>query len=425
MERLNARMSGFMTRRDNLALVIQCGPNEAAAVLRAIQGVDESSGSDFFHVFAEAFTDPASYVQTVVSSFAKEHDRTRKAMPEAGLVPWPEVPAPIKDARRPPLDRMKDLMVFARSLLPAGGGGLLGWALLPLTIADTAGWASFCVALLKHDWPYPWCRGMRIYLRDLVDPPALTMATLEAPRVDHCLVDLGPKIVEEGFKEDAADPELPLEYRYNCVLILAGMDQSHQRYDAAMEKYECVFRGATNIYNPVLATAALNGMGEVNEKKGEDDKAARCYAAALESSAASPVPTNPAVFIATLNCANLALRKEQWADAEQYYGLAEHMAAIQSDPRTRVSCMENRGVAIYMQQRVPEAFKVWDSAEYSAVAGNNHDLAESVLRKELEHYRLIKDEQGIASTQLRIAQVQRRDPLPSTNGSSNGAGSSA
>ena len=42
------------------------------------------------------------------------------------------MPAPIKDARRPPLDRMKDLMVFARSLLPAGGGGLLGWALLPL-----------------------------------------------------------------------------------------------------------------------------------------------------------------------------------------------------------------------------------------------------------------------------------------------------
>jgi hypothetical protein len=413
MERINARMSGFMTQREDLALVVQCGDNEAAVVLRAVQGVDESSPSDFVHVFADAYTEPVSYVQAVVKTFETEHNRTRKAMPKAGLAPWPELPAPIRDVKRPPLDRMRDLMVFARSLLPKGGGGLLGWALIPLKIMDVAGWAAFCAALIKHDWPYPWCRGMRIYLRDLPEPPALSMATLEAPRVDHCLVDLGPDVIEKGLKEDAGDESLPLEQRLNCVLVLAGMDQSHRRYDGAMEKYECVFRSAVKIYNPVLATAALNGMGEVNEKKGDDDKAARCYAAAMESSGASTTPTNPAVFIATLNSANLAQKRQQWEDSEQYYNLAEHMAAAQSDPRTRIACMEQRGVAIYMQKRVPEAIQVWESAQSSAVAGGNSDMARSILNKELDHYRFAKDDQRANETQRRIAQL----PLaPAQNG---------
>ncbi len=410
MERLNTRMSAFMTQREDAALVVQCDDNAAAIVLRSIQGVDESSRSDFFFVFPETFVEPAAYVEAIFVNFAAEHASTRAGMPALGLAPWPEIPAGLRNPAQPPIPRLREIMSFARSLLPRQGNPLLGWVMFPLAIADTAAWAAFAAELLRHDWPYPWLRGMRIYLRDMVNPPPLTAATLEAPRVDHCYVDLSNEIIEKGLQEDAGDPTLPVETRLNCVLILGGMDQSHRRYDDAIVKYDCVLRSATKLQNQVLAVAALNGLGEVMEKKGEDDRADKYFGAAITSSEGAPVPTNPALFMATLNSANLALRTQRWADAEHYYAAAEQMANVQSSPRTRVECMENRAVALYMQQKVPEALALWDFAEHCARGGEHFDLAERILRKALDHYRLLSDEPGISRTESRIASAQRREP---------------
>jgi len=281
-------------------------------------------------------------------------------------------------------------------------------------------WASFIAELVKHEWPYPWCHGMRMYIRDLVQPPSVTVATLEAPRVDHCLVELGPDIIEKGLKEDAADPDLPIATRLNCVLILGGMDQSHRRYDDALKKYDSVLRCAIKTDNQILATAALNGIGETLEKKGDNVGAERYYGAAIENSTTGPAPTNPAVFIATLNAANLAFKQEQWAEAEQYYIAAEQMSNVQSSPRTRVECMENRGVCLYMQQKVHEALTLWDFADACAVGGEFYGNAERIVQKRLDHFRHVKDDQNIYRSETRIAELRKlaaaNEPQPATSG---------
>lgn len=401
------RLASFMEQGDHVALVVRCGQAEAPVVLRGVQGVDEVSASDLFWVWGDRFVTAGAYVKMIAAVFSAEIDRVRAAQATEGMPVWPEVPANVRAAVGPPVQAMRNLMVYARSLIPHHSG-LLGWGLIPMEVVDPAGWTAFASELVKHEHPFPWCHHMRMYLRDMADPPLLTQATKGKPRIDHCWVDLSHATIEQGLKEDAADDTLPLGDRMQAVLMLAGIDQSHKRHDDALNKYRLVATYAGKVNNPPLAAAAYNGMGETYEAMNRPQDAQKAYGVATQAAGEGGVPAAPVMLNTMLNTGNLAYKQERWGDAEGAYQNAEHLAGLQSSPKTRVQCMEQRGVAVYMQGRKDEALSVWDTAIVSARAGGFPDLEESVLGKQRDHYMAIKDDAGVARTEQRIAEARSR-----------------
>jgi hypothetical protein len=211
-----------------------------------------------------------------------------------------------------------------------------------------------------------------------------------------------------------------------ATVMLAGMDQSHKRHEDALTKYRLVARYAEKTNQPALAAVAFNGMGETYEKMGEPEKAERMYGTALESSSEGDPPATPVMLNAMLNNANLAMVQERWPDAEGYYKSAEPLAFMQNATETRIRCMEQRGVAVYMQKRQQEALHLWEVGSSGARECNFPALEQSILKKQRDHYAFVKDDAAVARLDVRIADAASRTPPPAVyahahaNGASHG-----
>src|SRR6476661_7571030 len=210
---LEARLKGFVDQRDDLALVVTCTDEECVVVLKSLEGIDEASASEMFWVVSDAFRDAGSYVSGIVNGFAVKHGGVRLSMEREGFPPWPELPAAVLDEARKPADRLRELMIFSRSLLPATDGFVAAWCLIPLSIVDRAGYASLLAELLRHEFPQPWCHHLRFYVRGDPADPTLPAALRPIPRVVWYRPPLGQDDMQRAMDEETADQSLPLDRR--------------------------------------------------------------------------------------------------------------------------------------------------------------------------------------------------------------------
>src|SRR5262249_60035762 len=87
-------------------------------------------------MFADNFTDPLEYADTVVNVFQQKHRAVCELMKQEGPIAWPDAPPSVFDASQDPVQRLRELMVYARSLLPAREGHRLVWSFFPLGIVS-------------------------------------------------------------------------------------------------------------------------------------------------------------------------------------------------------------------------------------------------------------------------------------------------
>lgn len=406
MQRLNARLAAFLEQREAVVLRIRCGAAEAPVVLRAIQGVDEGSGSDLFWVFPEDFVEPISYAEAVVQSFVRAHEELRDLQKKEGLAVASPVPDDALVATRPPVARLRTLMMFSRSLLPVKDGGFAAWALFPLEVQNPVAWSIFNTQLMEHEWPFPWCHHLRVYLRE--SPAIVPPVGVPPPRSEECSVDLGPDVIAQGFVEDADDESLPLQTRMNAVLILGGLDQSHRRFDAAIKKYDLVLRYAMAADVPVLACAALNQMAETWKMQGDRVRALGCCNAALVAGSAQAITAGPALLNASVTAGHLATDSALWPEAETYFTGACALAEVQSDPRTRLQCLAHKGFAQYQQGRVDDAVSTWQAALKGAHQGGHEQEKINPLEFLRQHHRQTKNRVALVEVERELAETRAR-----------------
>jgi tetratricopeptide (TPR) repeat protein len=388
-DRLADRLRSFLEQRDDLVLVVRCPGLESAYILKILQSIDDGSASDVFWVFAENFSEPGEYTDRVVKAFQQKHDAVCELMRKEGRAPWPGVPASVLDARQPPVQRLRELMIYARSLLPAPDGHLLVWVLFPLEIAPGPAYARLIGELLRHDYPFPWCHHMRIILRDDAADPALTRGLDQTPHLSWCAPDLSQQAMEKSLEEEAADEDLPLPQRLQSLLVLAGLDYAHRRYAAALDKYQLLLRFHTATENHVLSGLVLNGIGEVYERQGDQLKAQSYYESALTP--ADKAKAYPLLLNITLNLANLKLAQKKWKEAETYYDAAEKFAAAQLIPQVKIQSLENRGFCQYQQGNIKGALECWTAGATLARSVDEKALLTSILQRLRDHYDKVGD----------------------------------
>lgn len=378
IDNVKQRLAAFMEQRDDVALVVRSVEVECAHVLKILTAFDEGESPDFFWMFSENFESPDAYVATIIELFAAKHDAVRKLMEENGDEPWPEVPATVYDENRTPLARLREVMQFSRSLLPAPEGHLAVWVFCPLQILNSLAYAQFVQALIEHDVASPWCHHIRMIIRDNKEAPALSRVLENAIRVQVYEVDLGNDAVTQSFEDEVNDEETPLPLRLQALLVLAGMDYSHQRYGDALKKYKLLNRYYQAAGQKSLQALVLNGMGEVYARIDRESEAQQHFEAALTP--AIEAESNPVLLNVTLNLANLKLKQRQWAEAEVYYDAGEKLATAQIIAQTKIQCMENKGYCQAEQGRYGEAVATWNQAATLA-----RNLKEPTLLKPVLH----------------------------------------
>jgi len=398
LERVTQRLQEFIAQRDDLALVLGAPQAESALVLKILEMLQDASSSEVFWVFTDAFTGPEAYAAAIIDSFAVRQEAVRLLQIKDGIQPWPELSKDLRNPRWRAVDRVRELMRFARSLLPPAEGTLVVWALFPLEISDTAGYLALVRDVLKHEFPFPWCHHIRIILRDDAAHPVLAPAFGGQRRIACYQPDLSPQALEESLNEEADDQNVPLEQRLQSVLVSAGMDYSHKRYAQAIEKYQLLFKYFASKGNMALAALALNGMGEIHVAQRKNAEAAECFMAALLPASEGNTPPLPVLTNVVLNLANLRVSEKKWPEAESYFHELQKLATIQRNPQLKVFAIEQLGQSQYEQGKVPVALESWTAADTVAGQLKLHKQRKSVLERMRRHY----DRVGAGSESRRV-----------------------
>jgi tetratricopeptide (TPR) repeat protein/uncharacterized Zn-binding protein involved in type VI secretion len=402
-EAVQRRLRGFIDQRDHVALIVSCTDPDLPVLLKTLEGIDETSSSELFWIYASEFASAGDFVSQIVERFAAQHQGVALAMDSADEEAWPPIPAPVLDPTLPPVARLRALMEFSRSLRP-GEDGLVVWALFPTAIRDRSAWSQLVSELLQHDFPFPWCHHTRILVRDDPENPALGDVALRVARVDACSPDLSPAAMEAALVDDVADADAPLEERVQGALILAAIDFAHRRYQGALEKYKLIlpFYGKTR--QGAQAGLVLNGMGECHAQLGDLAQAEFFFSAAIEPAAQDP-PSLPVLLNVYLNLANLTLSQGRWAEAELYYDGAEKFATAQLNPRVKALALENRGVAQRELGKVEDATASWElAAEVSRKAGEA-DVLTSALERLRAHLSELGQFERARGVELELARL--------------------
>lgn len=376
-DNVTERVRGFIAQRDAAALAIRSPSHESAYILKILQGEDETDTANLYWSFADPFLGARAYVETIVAGFKEKLEAVKKLQEAEDMKPWEGLPPEVLDARNPPAQRLRALMVFSRTLLPKLDGHAVVWVFFPIDIQSPLEYAPLFEELLKHEMPYPWCHHLRIIIRDephlhlLKDLPAKVGRTVEYHP------DLSVAAMEKSLEEDTADPGAPLAERCQNTLILANMDYSHKRYAEALKKYNVILKFYLATGNKVMAALTLNGMGEVYNALEKPKEAKAHFESALTP--AIEAESNPVLLNITVNLGNLMLKHKVWAEAESYFDSAATFAKAMLIPQTRIESLDNRGLCQYRLGRPKEALESWDAALLLAQGMEEKELQKKVL----------------------------------------------
>jgi tetratricopeptide (TPR) repeat protein len=388
-------------------------------VNKIIEGIDDASDSELFWIVVDEFKTAEQFVEACVQALAIKHQAARLVMEKQKLKPWPEFPQEIKrPGSLPPLERLKKLIEFSRSLLPILDGALTVWVLFPFKILDQAGYAELMAQLWRHDYPFPWCHHIRLIIRDDAATGLVTRRAQDVPTVQQLRADFSPEALRKAAEEEAADDRLPLADRINNALILAGMDFSHRKYDAALRGYNVVHRYAVATNNPTLGAIALHGLADVHGATGSKDRAAELLQAALAPAAASSSPPVPILFNLYLNLGTIRFEQKKWDEAEVYLNGAAEFALLLRDPGQRLRCWDTLGLAQYQQRKTEPALKTWSNGAIVAGKLKLQDQQQTFIRRLASHYEQQKDESGLRQTmnhiREKISAPENQVPAPAS-----------
>ena len=358
-EQMRTRLESFLGQRRNLLLVVSAGPAEYLPLVSTIDGIEQGGSADAFWLFLDPFDNPPQYAKAVVASFRTRYTVLAVELQKAGLSVPSDLPPSLLDERRPPVDRLRELFLFARDLIDDLEATRLVVGLLPSKIAAPLPYAQLIMALATHETPVPWCHHMRFIAREEAQQALLTEHARAMVRTEFYAPNLGQDADQASLEDEANDASLPLPQRMQSLLLLAGMDLAYQRLPAAMEKYKLLADYHQVIGPPPLHALALNGMGEVWDRAGNEKEAQRHFEMALVPALTSKNP--PALINITLNLANLHRTHERWQMAFDHYNAVSALAKATCSAMLQLRCLEQMGFCRYKLGDHTGAWAQWNA----------------------------------------------------------------
>lgn len=409
-EEVQSNLAHFIEQRDHIFMVIQCHDFEIAYVLKILQALDESNSSDLFWMFVDEFRDLPSYVGTVVENFKAKHEGVCEGLKKEGKEPWPPIPPSIFDSSQEPVYRFKELMKFARTLLPSEDGHLIVWGVFPHQIHRPQQYQEMVEALTEHQFPYPWCHHMRIFLRDQKDFPILLKRSNPVPRLCFYSPDFSVAAMEKSLQMEVMEESLPLEQRLQSLLSLAGLDLGHGRFPEALQKYQLLLRYYQGIRQPTMTALVLNWIGDVHERSGDLKEAQRFYESSLSPAIESK--SEPVLLNIFLNLGHLKAKQEVWDEAEIYYESSEKISTALRVPQAKILCLERRGFCQAMQKQIEKAIETWKEGVLLARAMDEKFLLKNILMRLRDCYQKTGKRKDLEEV------VKELETLQAPNGSS-------
>src|SRR5262245_5409920 len=136
----------YLDQRDDLLMLVACGDDDVALVLKVLRDLDCNSPGALFLLFGEDFDAPKSFLDRIAQRLQEEHSLTNDAV-EANDQVLPRLPAEFLDPSRPPIARLETGLGYAHSLIEPRQGQRFVWGMGPGKIADPNGYPELLARL--------------------------------------------------------------------------------------------------------------------------------------------------------------------------------------------------------------------------------------------------------------------------------------
>ena len=358
-EKLTRTLNDFVKQRDNLLLLIACGDNDVALVLKALRELDRHSKSNLFLLFADNFAKPDQYVASLANTLREEWKLTNEAV-GAKVEKLPPLPTDWFDGQKPPPDRLRAGLSYGRSLVDPRKGQRYLWGMAPLVIQDSKSYLELLATLPPKDEILPWMRGARIAARVPADFKLDQSPLAKCKRVVVEPFVIPPNIHELELAADAADPKAPMADKMQAEVQLAYLDYAHSRFDVATAR----FRKALAFFQwaevPVMEGLIISGMGDIARRQEKWDQANHWYSCAVVPAAKAENPMLMSTIVQ--NLAVIAYRQNRFADAEERYAELVILKRAMIDEVGLAEALEWQGIAQEKQNAYDRAVVCWEES---------------------------------------------------------------
>jgi tetratricopeptide (TPR) repeat protein len=314
LDQLIATLREFLKQRDDLLLLVPCEDTDVSLLLKALRDLDRESGSDLFLLFAEDFSAPDTFVDSLAKRLQEEHDFANSVV-GTDPPPLPPLPADFTEPGQIALDRLEAGMRYAQSLINSREGQHFVWGMGPGKIDDSRSYLELLARLLPRPDIRPWMRGARIVARVPADfrlPPS----HLERVRVKPLIVP--PDVHEKELHAAATDEKRSPLDRMQAEVQLAYIDYAHGRFSQAIERFLKALAFFQWAEVPVMEGLIICGLGDIARRQNNLQEALHWYQCALVPASKDGNPMLMSTIVQHL--AAIAFQEERYADAEERYG---------------------------------------------------------------------------------------------------------
>ncbi len=379
-ENARKRLETFVEQRDKAVMILSAEGLQIAYVIKLLTDIEAAGSPDVFLIFPQDFESSRQLAALVVERIRLSYEAAGQEAGIAGEIektlPFPAV---CLDEGQPPARRIREALVFARSLLLPNQGQRLIFGLLPVEVKDPEKYRDIVLQLIAVDKNLPWFRGMRLLIREEHVAPMLPQLDTIHPFLEQQHFDLSTAAMTESLREEARDPELPAEQRAQSLLQLACIDYAHQRYADAMEKYSDLLAYYQQTGNVMLQAMVLNGIGDVYGRMKNLHQARDWYERALVPAGESAHPI--ILFTVARNLGHIYYDMKNYEQAEVFFDGAQQLGLHTHDPDSKIVALEWRGLS---QQKQKQYARAADSFEAAVLSAVEFDRAGHVQRN-LEH----------------------------------------
>jgi tetratricopeptide (TPR) repeat protein len=357
-EDMRFRLESFLAQRRSLLMVVRAGPAEYLPLVSCLDGIEQDS-SDEFWLFQEPFESPSRYAQAVVESFRARYTVLAPELRKAGFEVPLDLPPEVSAQSYRPVDRLRSLLLFARSLIDDLEGTRLVAAFLPTKISNPTEFAQLILAVAAHEMPQPWCHHMRILVREDAQLAPLSDNARTMTAAEFYAPDMGQASVQASLEQEAFNAGLPLPQRMQSLLLLAGMDLAYRRFPEASKKYALLAKYHGALGPKPLHALSLNGIGEVFDRSGNKKEAKHYYELALVPAVQAQDPAS--LINITGNLANLNRLAGNWRDALGYYEGLSMLAKAVGNDELQLRSLEQMGFCKHKLGDVKGAWEHWNA----------------------------------------------------------------
>ncbi|WP_020474802.1 hypothetical protein [Zavarzinella formosa] len=348
------KTQAFIGQVEDFSLFVQCPGDETSLALKIIADLDVANEVDRFLAFGSPFTEAGKFVATMRQELAERVRLANIALAETGGRSYPPIAA-TSSASGGAVGQFIKLIEDAKTLLEFPSGQRLIWTMTPIEIADRIGWERFLKELLDRPRVESWMNEVRLIIRvDRELPPELR----KVPRHRVQPFVFGPAQVDEGLKQQSADPNVPEPQRMQALLMLLMMDAGNGKAEAVKKNSAILREYYTKSQQPGFLAMAIDAEGTLERMKGRLPEAQKKYEEALTPAAAAASPVILRQVIQHL--ADVTWDTGQLADSAEYHQLVADLAMAMSDPDGRVDALSKKGEALEKLARPAEAIAPWE-----------------------------------------------------------------